>query len=559
MPRSSQSTDGELLEVELEPLSGAPSFHDQAPHTFRMRPIYLIVLGTALIVGLAMVPGADDPPLMLVPIETLPEPAVATTAPSLPALSQATVIDDTFELLRVVWPAHITNVVGPVSFLDHIWVIVSSSSNSSLTVIKSEDGADWIEVGEITEESGTMTISDLEAFGGSIVALGTITNQSGPAAAYGYPDQVVIWRSSDGATWDQTNVVPFDGVSWHPQLTLATDDRSILIGGTEFAARGQLLDDVIPSDLSPAVIEGRLDLVLNPGAVSTISVMAPPGIEVFRSDAVASLPNDHRNFLYRSQDLRRWEAVEIDQGLITWSGLITRPGRGFLARNRSGEMYSTIDGLGWGRNRTIPPADYVRWGEWLVGVQILPWSDRLMIGAGTDYAGIELPDDVAIWSESGELAGGSAGLVAAVPTYLGPPPVVSIKSGSQNFTLAADRFSISSEGSDTASVFFQQLPGSYDPATDEITIDLSEAGDHVVVGLDDLQKLRDQVGVWRTNVFASVDALSWAQSNTSLDSPFVQILGPIPDGFLIAVRTGSDYNAQVELYRTGPFPEGLYR
>lgn len=561
MPRSSPSTDGDVLEVELEPQSSASLLHEPAPRASRLRPVYLIVLGSVLIFGLTMVPGAGDRPVSLVPVETLPEPAVATTAPALPALSEATLAGDTFELLPVVWPENTTRVVGPAAFQDHMWLIASSASIDRLTVFKSEDGADWKQVGEITGESGTVKIHDLESFGGSLMALGTIANQSGPAAAYGYPDQVVIWRSADGARWVETIIVPYDGENWHPQLSLVTDDRSILIGGREVAASGQLLEGIIPPGLSPSVIEGRLDLVQNPGAVGTISVIAPPGIEVFRSDTVVSLPTDIRNILYQSEDSRQWEAVDIDSTLITWSGLLARPGRGFLARNSSGEMYSTIDGLGWGRNRTIPPAAYARWGEWLVGVQVLPWTDQLMVGVGTDYAGIQLPaDDAPIWSDTGEMAGGPAGLVSVVPNYLGPAPTLSVTSDSQLFTLRADMFSISTGGSDTASVFFHQLPGSYDPATDKVTIDLSGAGDQVVVDLTDLQGLRDRVGgVWQTNVFASMDALLWAQSDVILNSPFVEILGPLPDGFLIAARTGNDPHATVELYRTGPLPEGMDR
>jgi hypothetical protein len=370
---------------------------------------------------------------------------------------------------------------------------------------------------------------------------------------------VVIWRSADGARWVETIIVPYDGENWHPLLNLVTDDRSILIGGREVAASGQLLEGIIPPDLSPSVIEGRLDLVQNPGAVSTVSVMAPPGIEVFRSDKVISLPTDVRNILYQSEDSRQWDEVDIDSNLITWSGLLARPGRGYLARTSSGEMYSTVDGRGWGRNRTVPPAAYARWGDWLVGVQVLPWADQLMVGAGTDFAGIQLPDDATqIWSETGEVAGGPAGLVSVVPNYLGPAPTLTVTSDSQQFTLRADMFSISTGGSDTASVFFHQLPGSYDPATDEVTIDLFDAADLVVVDLTDLQRLRDRVGgVWQTNVFASLDAISWAQSDVILNSPFVEILGPLPDGFLIAARTGNDPDAAVELYRTGPLPEGM--
>lgn len=551
MPRSSPSTDGELLEIELEAPSSAPSSDGPAPRTFRLRPVFLVVLGSALIFGLLVVPGAGDSPLTLVPVGTLPEPVVATTTPALPALNQATLVDDTFELFPVVGLEGITRVAGPAVFEGQVWLIVSSPD--SIRVLKSEDGADWTQVSEITGESGMMTIQDLESFGGSLVALGTISDQTGPAAAYGYPDQVVIWRSSDGARWAERVIVPYDGENWHQELTLVTDGRSILIGASELAAGGQPLEEAIPPGLSAAVIEGRLDLVLNP-PVGTISVMAPPGIEVYRSEASVSPPTDVRNILYLSEDSRQWNEVEIDPGLITGSGLLTRPGRGFLARDASGEMYSTIDGLGWGRNRTVPPATYSRWGEWLVGVQAQPWSDRLMIGAGTEYAGIELPDDLPIWSDSGQVTGGPGGLVSVVPIYLGPAPTVSITSDAQQFTLTPDRFSIATEAG-TAFVIYARLTGSYDPVTDEVTIDLSDRGDQVVVDLDDLQVLRGRsAGMWETKVFASRDALSWAQSDLILDSPYVEILGPLPEGFLIAVWTGVD---DIELYRTGPLPEGM--
>lgn len=556
MPRSSLSTEDQLLEVALEPDFAASRALDLPERPFRLRPIHLVGLLPALAIGLALVPRVDDGPLTLVSIEQLPEPAVATTAPLLPAESRAALWPETFELISINRLGSVGEVVGPVALDGRIWLIATPDPPEARAVFFSsgDDGVTWQQAVEIVKGSGSMVIHDVAAFGGSLVALGTSTAKSGLMAAYGYPDEVFILRSSDGTHWNEAMIISNDERNWHPELRLVTDGHTILIGGTEATARAGLLESMIPPELVQLSLDGKLDVVLEAGQVS---VVAPPGIAVFASERAVALPDDPRSILYRSEDLHRWEEVGVEPSIIL-SEALAKPGGGFVAPSDSGDMYSTIDGASWGRNLTIPPASYNRWNEWLVGLQSVRGADRLVIGAATDYATIGLPVDHQIWSGQGEVIGGPAGLASLVPVYLEPAPTVSVSLGSEQFTLRDGMFSISTEGSDEASMLFHQLPGSYDPASGTVTIQLGAGREHVVIDLDDLQGLRSSSGgVWETSVYLSPDALRWSRSSITFTTSGVEILGAMPNGFLIAFRPGGDQDGPIELYRTGPLPSEM--
>jgi len=558
MPRSSPSTEDEFQEVDLDPDFAAPSALDLPQRPLRLRPIHLVGLLPALAIGLALVPRVDDGPLTLVSVERLPEPAVATTAAVLPARSYATLTNDTFDLLPVEGLGEIGNVVGPAALHNRTWLAATSTTQEKVLVFSSDDDVAWDIAVEIVADLGTIAIHDLEYFGGSLVILGTIATDSGPSSAFGYPDRAVIWWSSDGSVWNETTVVPEDGRNWHPNLTLATDGRALLVGARRVAAGGSLIDGIIPAELTSVIRAGQLDIHLNPGVATTVSVVAPPGIEVFRSDAVIALPSDVTHAMYRSENLRTWDEVAVPEGLIPWSGLTATPGRGFLAPSSSGEIYSTIDGVGWGRNLTIQPAAYRRWGEWLVGLDAEPGPDRLLIGAGTDFADIRLEvGSPPIWSEAGEVVGGPAGLASVVPAYTGPAATVSVTSGSRVYTLRNGVFSISTIGQSDAGVFFARLPGSYDPASGIVAIDLGDGAPLVPVDLVDLQGLRTPgAGAWETNMYVSLNAMAWSRSSMVLPGPEAHILGGTANGFLIAFRPGDDSSGPIEVYRTGPLPSG---
>ena len=102
-----------------------------------------------------------------------------------------------------------------------------------------------------------------------------------------------------------------------------------------------------------------------------------------------------------------------------------------------------------------------------------------------------------------------------------------------------------------------QPSGSYDPATDMVSIDLG-AGEPVLIDLDDLQPLRTTAaGEWETRVYTSPDALRWSQSSVTFHTTDVEVLGALPEGFLIVVEQGIGAERTVELYRTGPVTSGV--
>lgn len=554
MPRSSPNTEAALLEVELDLQFHAPQ-EQATPPTFRLRPIHLVGLFPALVIGLSLVPRIDEVQPVLVSVETLPEPAVATTAALLPAESHASLTNLTFELMPIDLGRNDT-LVGPATLNDRLWLI-ASADGVPVVYSSRDNGVTWEQTGEVASGSETVVIHDLVSFGGSLVALGTTSSTTGPAAIFGYPDQVVLWRSSDGTRWNEDLILPSDGHNSHALLRIITDGRTILIGGRESEVGGSMLESVVPEYLVPAVIAGKLDAVVQSGTHGLLSVLAPPGIEVWRSQEAVSLPDGFRSVLYRSDDLKRWEEVDVEPGLIL-SEMVVKPGGGYVVPSSSGDMYSAMDGRGWGRNLTVPPATYRRWGEWLVGMQFQGGVDRLVIGAGTSYATVDQPlNSSLIWSAGGDFAGGPAGLVSLVPTYLGLAPPVTVTSGSQIFMLSDGRFSVSAPGGGEALVVFQQLPGSFDPASNTVSIDLG-GGEQVPIDLDDLQGLRADInGQWETHVYSSPDAMRWSQSNIAFPTSDVEVLGALPDGFLIAVGQRSISERFVELYRTGPLPSGV--
>jgi hypothetical protein len=359
---------------------------------------------------------------------------------------------------------------------------------------------------------------------------------------------VVAWHSGDGVEWDSTVVDEGDEM-WHPHLLLATDGYALLIGGVATTAAASVVEAVLPDDLIEEIRAGRLDLVRAGDPMWSVSVVAPPGIEVYRADLAAPIEIVQQNLLLHFDKSREWSRVDVSPDLITWPGLVARPGRGFLARTSTGEIYTTVDGRGWGRNRTIPLADFTRWGDWLVGIEVQPWSDRLVIGSGTEYAWVEQPVDRApIWSDGGQVIGGPSGLLSVVPTYAGPAAEVSINSGSQRFTLKADMFSIAEPGTEAASVFFHSLPGSFNSTTDEVVIDIAGA-DRVVIDVDRLQVLRaGDESLWVTGVYSSADGLDWWKAQTQLRGRSVTALGPVPGGFLLSVNGSSGRRSPPELY-----------
>jgi hypothetical protein len=393
----------------------------------------------------------------------------------------------------------------------------------------------WEVVGVVPSSNSHITIHDLVAYDGELVAIGTVSSFSGTLGSFGYPDQVVVWRSDDGAGWVESTLVN-DGTTWHPQLTLVSDGHALLVGGQEVTAVASAIEALIPADLIAELRTGRLDVAIVQDPVASIVVIAPPGIEVYRSELFEAIDLDERNLLLYSDRSEQWAQVEIGADLITWQGLVARPGRGFLARTSDGDMYTTVDGRGWGRNRTIPQADYTRWGDWLVGIEVQPWSDQLVIGSGSEFARVEQPTDKsALWSESGQVIAGSVGLLSVVPAYAGPATEVSVDSGSQRFTLRADMFSIAGAGSDRASVFFHRLPGSFNSTTGEVVIDIA-GRDRVVIDIARLQVLRaEAASLWTTQIYASTNGLDWQSAQTALPGRSVAALGAVPGGFLLAV------------------------
>jgi len=541
----------EIEVVDLDPGSAPVASPHFAPN--RRGWLTWIVIGLTVVVGLALLPGQTEAaPSNTTSAQALPEPEMATTSTSLAAASQAVISDATFSLIPAAGLDGFVQFAGPVEFDGRFWIAGNSSFPSSeVTVLSSVDGSRWVVESSVSAGDGSwLNIEDLDTFGGVLMAVGSTGLIEQPAFALAASGDLFLWKSTDGVRWSSIPIVVQEGVQFSG-LKLTTSSEEVLITGQ----RNNAVDPSVLAQVPPELIAGleRHDFTWWYD-YSSIRVVAPPGIELFRMSVTEPVPTATVSaILLRSDNLIIWEELPVT--FSAWNVAATFDG-GFLSNAYDGYVMFSPDGRSWERTDRFPPLFYQSWGNRLVGLDYSS-TPSLVVFDGEQAATIELPPEIRSSQYGVVVVPGAPGLATVLGSFEGEPaePITRV----DGYLLAMDNglLRIDEPSGETSYANFGGdglIAGTYLPEIDSIRFDNSDGSKTFEFPRSVFLDLRRRVGTGLFDVFVSSDGLDWAQGQTGLRSAYADIIGGAGETFLVALHNfGRDYEElPITVYRTGP-------
>lgn len=577
MPRSWPNTDAEptgapvelwdqapdrpsrpSLEIEVVDLD--PGRSVRAPRNLspvrRGWPLWILI-GVLATGGISLLPGPTVEPTSTTSNQALPPPEPATTSTPLPAVSQAVVTDETFPLTPAAGLEGFTQFAGPVEFDGRYWIAGNTPFPSSrVSILSSADGARWEVASTLLrsiESEGTwLRVDDLDSFGGVLMAVGTAGQIDGPVYAPGRAGDLVLWKSQNGAQWSSLSIVDDSGVELSG-LELTTSAEEVLITGQRSNAFDPSLGEQFPTELRPGLESGDFTWWYD---YSSIRIVAPPGIELFRMSVAEPVPTATESaLLFRSDNLIIWEQLPVT---FSSRNVAATFDNGFVSNAYDGYVMYSEDGRSWERTDRFPPLSYQSWGARLLGIDFSMTSPSVLVIDGESASTIELPGELSN-RESGGLAitTGAAGLATITGTYedATAEPITRI----DGYLLAMDNglLRIEEPTGETSYANFGGdglIDGTYLPDTDSIRFENSDGTRTFEFPTAAFVDLRQRVVSGLFDVFVSRDGLEWARPQTGLRAAYADILGAVGETFLVTLHNyGRDYRAlPITVYRTGP-------
>jgi hypothetical protein len=552
--RSRPSIEVEV--VDLDPVRSVPIAH-RDPVEGRRGWVMWIAVAAMAAGGLALLPGETVEPTSTTSDQALPEPETATTGTPLPDESQAVVSDETFSLIPAAGLDGFTQFAGPVEFGGRYWLAGNSPYPSSrVSILSSVDGARWEQASILSrsiQSDGTwLRVDDLDSFGGVLMAIGTAGEIDGPAYAPMRSGDLVLWKSPDGAQWSSNSIIEDSGVEFSG-LQLTTSSEEVLITGQRRNAFDPSVLAQVPQELVPGLERGDFTFWND---YSSIRIVAPPGIELFRMSVTEPVPTATESaILLRSDNLIIWEELPVT---FSSRNVAATFDNGFVSNAYDGYVMYSDDGRSWERTDRFPPLSYQSWGARLVGVDFSMTSPSVLVLDGENAATIELPGEL-LNPDYGGLAvtTGAAGLATITGTYerASAEPITRI----DGYLLAMDNglLRIEEPSGETSYANFGGdglIEGTYLPETDSIRFENSDGTKTFEFPIAVFLDLRRRVVTGLFDVFLSPDGLEWARPQTGLRAAYADILGGAGETFLVTLHNyGRDYQElPITVYRTGP-------
>jgi hypothetical protein len=521
-----------------------------------------VVAALAISAGGFLLPGGEEAVDHTTSIDSLPEPEVAITTTTLAPSSVAVIGQDTFSLIPVGGLDGYARITGPVAFNHSYWVAATAPFGAERVVIlSSDDGADWSPQAELPYTEGTIRVDDLGVYGNVLMALG-VGSAGSPLLEPlgGNPEEVLLWKSTNGVDWRPELVEAADGLHRYSGLDLVTGDNAVLIGGYIDLALAPFLEEALPPEILSELGQGTLSYWATAATSTTtaVVVVAPPGIEVFSAEIPAPYPGFLPGWLYRSETLAAWQRIETD--FPTGDGLVAWPGHGFVAGGYDRPLLSE-DGRDWVLSPDLPPAQYQIWNGALLGTHG-PF-DHLIIETSNGLATVELPPEINMIDQLREgwvdFLAGPGGLAAVRSTFgqsrSGPMSIVS-----GEITLSVDDGILrAGRGNDprwAIALGPESVPGIFDLHTRQVTVKPLGTNEAFTLNLDDLQAFWNPVAEpARHEIYVSADGLVWSQGQAALLSERVSLIGGAADTFLLGISRESQpgqFSPAMTVYRTGP-------
>ena len=551
-PRGPGSRPASQIEVEvldLGPGVPVPMGREDSPGTGRKWAVWAVV-AAVIATGLALIPENSTETTTIASPRPLPEPEMATTSTTLGETSVGLMSDATFSLSPTSGLEGFSHVAGPVAFEGKYWMAGNPSSGPpEAAILVSTDGTFWETEAVITADpGGRVRVEDLDTFGGILIAVGTSGSASGPAYAPPTAGSLVLWKSTNGREWSSVPISE-DGTLNPNGAQLTSGPEEVLISGYRGDAFDPSVFDQIPPELVPGLERG--DFYWSHDS-SSIRVVAPPGIELFRLPYRPPTTRGGSEFLFRSENLIIWENLPADYS----SDNLTATFDGGFLSYEAGVMYSS-DGRSWERTDRFPSLFYQNWGDRLLGLDYSRSPTRLLVFDQEGSAVIELPTEVTIGQYGISITPGPAGLAAVQGIYdeTSARPITRF----DGYTLVADNggLRIEEPGGETGQVPSVNgwIKGTYLPDTDSIQIATrgpnSKPYEFPVSVFLDLRGVPQRA---RFDVFLSQDGFTWSRPQTGLRAGYVDVLGSTDQSFLIGLHNfRRDYSQlPIAVYRTGP-------
>jgi hypothetical protein len=504
--------------------------------------------------GIALLPGETIEPTSTTSEQALPQPESATTSSPLPAESQAVVSDETFSLIPVAGLDGFIQLVGPVEFDGTYWIAGNLPFPSSrVDILSSADGARWEVASSLSSGDGSwLTVQDLDSFGGVLMAVGSTGRDEGPAFAPATSGDLFLWKSSDGVRWSSLPIVQEAGVQFFG-LQLTTSAEEVLITGQRSNAFDPSVLAQFPDELRPGLERGDFSWWYD---YSSIRVVAPPGIQLFRMSVTEPVPSATESaILLRSDNLIIWEELPVT---FSSRSVAATFDNGFVSNAYDGYVMYSDDGRSWERTDRFPPLAYQSWGTRLVGVDFSTTRPSMLVLDGESAATIELPSELLNPSYGGlAITTASAGLATITGTFesASAEPITRI----DGYLLAMDNglLRIEEPSGETSYANFGGdglIEGTYLPETDSIRFANSDGTKTFEFPIAVFLDLRQRVVTGLFDVFLSPNGLEWARPQTGLRAAYADILGGAGETFLVTLHNyGRDYQElPITVYRTGP-------
>ena len=573
MPRSWPNTDAEptgaLVElgdqtpnrrsrpsVEIEVVDLDPVGSVRAPGggaaSVRRGWLVWIAIGVMATGGIALLPEPTVEPTSTTSEQALPQPETATTGTPLPAVSQAVVTDETFSLIPAAGLEGFTQFAGPIEFDGRYWIAGNSPFPSSrVSILSSADGARWEVASTLSSEDGSwLRVDDLDSFGGVLMAVGTAGQIDGPAYAPGTAGDLVLWKSQNGTQWSSLSIVDASGVEFSG-LQLTTSLEEALITGQRSNTFDPSVLSQIPAELVPGLERGDFSWWYD---YSSLRIVAPPGIELFRMSVTEPVPTASTSaVLLRSDNLIIWEELPVT--FSSWNVAATFDG-GFVSNDFGYAMYSS-DGRSWDPTTRFPPLYYQSWGDRLVGVDYSVIHPNLIVVDSDGTATIDLPPEISTSPSGVSITPGASGLATILGSFEDTTAAPITRIDGYLLTVDSGLIRIEEPSGETSYANFGGdglIDGTYLPETDSIRFANSDGTKTFEFPIAVFLDLRPRVVSGLFDVFLSPDGLEWARPQTSLRAAYANILGGIGETFLVALRNFErDFDElPITVYRTGP-------
>lgn len=545
----------EIEMVDLDPVRSVRAPHYSSPG--RRGWLLWILIGAMATGGISLLPGPAVEPTSPTSDQALPRPETATTGTPLPAVSQAVVTDETFSLLPAAGLEGFTQFAGPVEFGGRYWIAGNAPFPSSrVSILSSVDGARWEQASilstSIHPDGSWLRVDDLDSFGGVLMALGTAGHIDGPAYTPGRAGDLVLWKSQNGAQWSSLSIVDDSGVEFSG-LELTTSTEEALITGLRSNAFDPSIGEQFPDELRPGLESGDFTWWYD---YSSIRIVAPPGIELFRMSVTEPVPTATESaVLFRSDNLIIWEQLPVT---FSSRNVAATFDNGFVSNAYDGYVMYSDDGRSWERTDRFPPLSYQSWGARLLGIDFSKTSPSVLVIDDETASTIELPPELTNTDyREFAITTGAAGLATITGTYenAAAEPITRIDGS----LLAMDNglLRIEEPTGETSYANFGGdglIDGTYIPETDSIRFENSDGTKTFEFPVSVFVDLRQRVVSGLFNVFLSPQGLEWARPQTGLRAAYADILGGVGETFLVTLHNyGRDYRElPITVYRTGP-------